>query len=707
MGLAVYAWMAALLVVGMAARLPAQEGASTSPEQLAARRLALVLWALLAAVAWWGLHLMVTAYAAPDALLQRPGWLPAALLPPIGGTVVARLLHQRPGQAHRCLAVVLQAGGWLALPMVAIGAALPGAELSWQLPLLACAALALLPASALSLRAPRLQRRPVPLLMVHAAVVGGMCVAADLAVLHAAETMLEASQQAASSAAAGGGWAWLSGTAGSTTRQPTVLLLLALAVAPAVAGLLALAQALALRVMALHDHARVQRHEAALTHPLTSLPNRQAFEHHLQAAAMRADRQCQRLAVMCINVDGLKTINESFGPAAGDALLCSMARRLQRLAGPNDLVAHASGDEFLVLLGGNPDRDTAARAAGHAIQRLSDVLLLEAREVASSCSIGLAMYPQDGTMATLVTQASAAVRCAKQNGRASYCFFESHMTESSRDQTELLRDLRRAIERRQLELMYQPKVDARDGHITGVEALLRWRHPDRGWVPPVVFVPLAERAGLIGALGDWVIEEACRQMRRWLQDGLRLKVSINLSVHQLRQPDLAQRISQAMQRHQVPPGLLSCEITESAAMEDTGITRGLVDQLAAAGVPLSIDDFGTGYSSLGYLRRLPVSELKIDRSFVLDLATSGDACAIVDAVIRMAHALGLTVVAEGVETEAQRRLLNRLGCDQLQGYLYAKPMSARLIATWARDPAPTAVTPQPVEQLAGTHVAYE
>ena len=694
MGVGLYAWAAAMLVITMAARLPAAASAGASPELQAAHRLARGLWAVLAAVAWWGVHLMSAALAGPPGLLLRPVCLLASLLPAVGGSVAALLLQVRRQGGHPAAAALVQALGWLALPVVALDFDTARAAGAWPWPALAGAFVALLLASAGTLRAARVPAWPAWRLAVHAALLAGLMAGANLAVL-----------QAALPPAPAGSW-----QAGAD-RLTGLPLALALGAAPLVAGLLGLAQALAWRVVQLHDRARVQRHEAALTHPLTALPNRQAFEHRLQAAAMRADRDGQRLAVMCINVDGLKTINESFGPAAGDALLCGVARRLQRLAGPNDLVAHAAGDEFLLLLGGNPDRETAARMAGHAIERLSDVLLLEAREVAASCSIGVAMYPLDGAMASLVTQASAAVRCAKQNGRASYCFFESHMTESSRDQTELLRDLRRALAQQQLTLMYQPKVNALDGRITGAEALLRWQHPTRGWVPPVVFVPLAERAGLIGALGDWVIEEACRQMQRWLQEGLRLPVSINLSVHQLRQPDLARRISQALQRHQVPPGLLTCEITESSAMEDTGITRTLVDELAAAQVPLAIDDFGTGYSSLGYLRRLPVSELKIDRSFVLDLATSEDACAIVDAVIRMAHALSLTVVAEGVETEAQRRLLVRLGCDELQGYLFAKPMTPRLLATWAREPAappaPAAPTvpPPALSRLAGTHFA--
>jgi diguanylate cyclase len=249
----------------------------------------------------------------------------------------------------------------------------------------------------------------------------------------------------------------------------------------------------------------------------------------------------------------------------------------------------------------------------------------------------------------------------------------------------LLRDLRQAVARHQLELVFQPKVHAPTGEVTGAEALLRWHHPQRGMVSPVVFVPIAERHGLIGTLGEWVIDEACRQARVWRDEGLRMRVAINLSVHQLRRPDLADRIAAALTRHQINPDLLTCEITESVAMEDSEATMKVFEKIAAVGVHLSIDDFGTGYSSLSYLRKLPVSELKIDRSFVLDLETSADACAVVEAVVKLAHTLGLKVVAEGVETEGQNRILRGFGCDQLQGYLFAKPMAAKALSLWAMN----------------------
>jgi diguanylate cyclase len=244
-------------------------------------------------------------------------------------------------------------------------------------------------------------------------------------------------------------------------------------------------------------------------------------------------------------------------------------------------------------------------------------------------------------------------------------------------------DLRHAVELGQLQLYYQPKVDARDGRISGVEALLRWNHPERGMILPGVFIPLAERFGLIKGLNDWVIDEACRQIRAWADAGVRLRVAINLSVHQLRQDDLITRIQQALDRYHVEASQLLCEITESVAMEDIKATHRAFDGMGRRGVYLSIDDFGTGYSSLSYLRKLPARQLKIDRSFVKDLEIDSDARAVVDAVVRLAHALGLDVVAEGVESAEQRDILLKLGCDELQGFFFAKPMPADAMLAWA------------------------
>jgi len=271
---------------------------------------------------------------------------------------------------------------------------------------------------------------------------------------------------------------------------------------------------------------------------------------------------------------------------------------------------------------------------------------------------------------------------AKRAGGNTWAHFEERLEGPRPEMLGLQNDLRHAVENGQLELHYQPKVDGRTGETHGVEALLRWLHPEHGMVSPAVFIPLAERFGLIGRLGDWVIDDACRQVEAWATQGVRMNVAINLSVHQLREADLVDRIEQALLRHDIDADQLLCEITESVAMGDVKATQTAISGLAHIGVLLSIDDFGTGYSSLSYLRRLPARQLKIDRSFVMDLETSADARAIVSAVVHLAHDLGLGVVAEGVETVGQRDVLTGLDCDELQGYLFARPMRAQDVLPW-------------------------
>jgi EAL domain-containing protein (putative c-di-GMP-specific phosphodiesterase class I) len=270
----------------------------------------------------------------------------------------------------------------------------------------------------------------------------------------------------------------------------------------------------------------------------------------------------------------------------------------------------------------------------------------------------------------------------KRTGGSTYAFFDPRMQLDGGDQLELQTDLRMAIERDELALYYQPKIDVRTRECTGVEALVRWQHPTRGAVGPTELIAVAERFGLIGTIGQWVIDEACRQVQSWDEQGVRLRVAVNLSAQQLRQDDLVQRVRQSFEAHRVDASLFTFEITESVAMEDTQATMRAFAQLARAGVALAIDDFGTGHSSLAYLRTLPARQLKIDRSFVADLGVSGDAMAVVDAVIRLAHALGLRVVAEGVESERQCEILASLGCDEFQGYLFARPMHADRLVLW-------------------------
>jgi diguanylate cyclase (GGDEF)-like protein len=442
----------------------------------------------------------------------------------------------------------------------------------------------------------------------------------------------------------------------------------------------------ALLASSLNDAQRRLR-DQALADPLTRLPNRLLFEERLAQSLSHADDHPGALAVMFIDLDGFKPINDSFGHVAGDAVLSEVGRRLLSITRPIDLAARVGGDEFLLLIDRPGQNATAAQMAQRVLEAINQPYTLpNAVEVNLSCSVGIVMYPENGPGKKLIANADAAMYAAKRAGGSTYAFFDPSMEQDARVLLELQHDLRGALDdARQLELYYQPKVHALSGQITGVEALVRWHHPSRGLIMPGVFIPVAERFGLIGTLGNWVIEEACRQIRDWLNIGLRMRVAVNLSMHQLRQDDLVPRIRSALERYRIEPSLLTFEITESVAMEDNTVRA--FGALAGVGVSLSIDDFGTAYSNFAALRKLPAKQLKIDRSLFADIHESGDALAVVDAMIKMAHALGLKVVAEGVETEAQRDLLLALNCDELQGYLYAKPMAAKMLTLWAMDEA--------------------
>jgi diguanylate cyclase len=441
--------------------------------------------------------------------------------------------------------------------------------------------------------------------------------------------------------------------------------------------------------------------ELAYSDALSGLPNRLHFEEQLDRTLARVGREAGAMAVLFIDLDGFKAVNETFGHAAGDEVLREVGQRLARVTQAPDLAARAGGDEFLVLLSRPGSPEAAAAAAQRALHALmAPYALTGASEVRLSCSIGIAMFPEHGPTTRLIAHADAAMFAVKRTGGSTYAFFEPRMGLEASDQLELQTDLRSAVERGQLELFYQPKVDARTRTMTGVEALVRWQHPVRGAVGPSELIAVAERFGLIGGIGQWVIDEACRQIRRWDDQGLRIRVAINLSAQQLRQDDLVQRVRQSFEAFRVDPALVTFEITETVAMEDTQATMRAFAQLARAGVSLAIDDFGTGHSSLAYLRTLPARQLKIDRSFIGDLGLSSDALAVVDAVIRLAHALGLRVVAEGVETERQCEILSELGCDEFQGYLFARPMPPQRLALWASGEA-GALTPLESASSAG------
>ena len=418
---------------------------------------------------------------------------------------------------------------------------------------------------------------------------------------------------------------------------------------------------------------------------LTRLPTRAHFETRLAAAVVRCDADSSRLALLFIDLDGFKPVNDTFGHSSGDSVLQGVGKRLKGCSNSGDVVARVGGDEFLMLVTNAGTQDDLAQRARKIVEALAQPFEIDGRQVGIGCSIGIAFYPDNGQHAKLISRADAAMYAAKRAGGAGFCFFAPSMEDDARERFDLLRDLRQALEREELELFYQPKIDAVSGKVTAAEALLRWQHPTRGMVPPSVFIPIAERFGLIRSIGQWVIDDACRQARVWQDKGLKMRVAINLSAAQMRQEDIVARIARALAHYRVDPSLLTCEITESVAMEDTKATQATFRELGAAGIHLSIDDFGTGYSSLAYLRKLPAEELKIDRSFVMDVEFSADARAVVDAVVKLAHALGLRVVAEGVENERQQRILVQLGCDELQGFLFARPMTARTLLLWAMD----------------------
>ncbi len=422
---------------------------------------------------------------------------------------------------------------------------------------------------------------------------------------------------------------------------------------------------------------------ASAVDSLTGLPTRLYFEGRLHRAASTCNERSTRLAVLFIDLDGFKPVNDTFGHSSGDRVLEQVGRRLRALARGTGVAARIGGDEFLLLAVGPDSRDEVAQLAQRVIDALSRPYRVDGREVSISCSVGIALYPAKCQPDKLIARADAAMYAAKRTGGSRHCFYAPEMDADVQQNFDMLRDLRRALANHELELYFQPKIDARSGKVTAAEALLRWNHPTRGMLMPGHFLPLAERSGLIGPIGNWVIEAACTQARAWRDKGLRMRVAINLSAHQMRQDDIADRITDALARHRIHPSLLTCEITESAAMEDTSATQETFRRLGELGAHLSIDDFGTGYSSLGYLRQLPAEELKIDSSFVKDLDHSADARAVIDAVVKLAHALGLKVVAEGVETLRQQKILIELGCDELQGFLFAKPMTAQTLLQWA------------------------
>jgi diguanylate cyclase (GGDEF)-like protein len=413
----------------------------------------------------------------------------------------------------------------------------------------------------------------------------------------------------------------------------------------------------------------------ALHDALTKLPNRLQLERRLEQAMRDSRRSGQPCAVLFVDLDGFKAVNDAFGHQAGDRLLSLIAQRLRETMRPSDLAARMGGDEFVVVAEGVSREDVHALAA-----RLGAVLrqefVVDGHRLRISASIGIALYPQDGASAQeLISHADAAMYRAKAGGRDAHHFFDPSMLVNAQENLELLAELRGALARGEFRLHYQPKLDLRSGRVVGAEALLRWASPSRGNVPPDRFLGLAEQAGLIVPIGDWVLDEACRQAAAWRARGHRdWSVAVNLSALQFDHPGLVQSVRDALRRHALPPRALVLEVTESTAMRNVESSMAILKQFEAMGVGVSIDDFGTGYSSLLYLKRLPATELKVDRGFIRDVQHDADDAAIVSAIVALAQRLQLRVVAEGVETPAQQDYLRQLHCDQVQGFLFGKPV---------------------------------
>lgn len=415
---------------------------------------------------------------------------------------------------------------------------------------------------------------------------------------------------------------------------------------------------------------------------LTGLPNRMLFAELLTQAVQHAERNQSRFALLCLDIDNFAVVNESYGHLCGDQLLREVARRLHDLLPQSDAVARIGGDAFNIILDCGEGMTSVDLAAQRMIDALGAPFALGGDGVYVSASIGVALYPFDGADAeTLQKHADAALHQAKGQGRGALRFFSSEMSDRARKRLALESDLRRALERRELRLFYQPQVEAATGRLIGLEALVRWSHPERGMISPGDFIPLAEETGLVAPLGDWVLREACRQIRCWTDRGLNPpRVGVNVSTVQLSRVDLVASVQGALAESGISPAQLKVELTESFALADPEHPFAVLGALRELGVRLSIDDFGSGYSSLVRLQRLEAQELKIDLSFIRDMMSNDGAAAIVKAVIVLGHSLGLEVVAEGVEREEQAARLRDLNCDHLQGYLIGRPAPAEAVS---------------------------
>ncbi|MDO8252778.1 MAG: EAL domain-containing protein, partial [Rhodoferax sp.] len=413
---------------------------------------------------------------------------------------------------------------------------------------------------------------------------------------------------------------------------------------------------------------------------LTGLPNRGLLQDRTVHAISMAQRASEPLTMMLVGIDHFKTVNDTLDHRAGDELLVDIAKRLSDSVRAQDTVARLGGKEFVLVLPGTP-ADGAAHLAIELLRKLAQPYRLDNHELTLTASIGIASYPGNGSnFDALFKAVEFALHRAQANGRDTFQFYSDDMYRQVLAREHLVKDLRNAATLDQLQLLYQPLVDLQTGQISGVEALLRWHHPELGSVLPVQFIPLAEESGLIKSIGEWVLRQACRDIRAWLDKGIQVPhVAVNVSPLQFRDPDLIAQVKSALSDYRVDPHLVYLEVTESALMGDVPRSEAMLKEFKSLGLRLSLDDFGTGYSSLSYLKRFPFDKVKIDQSFVRDITTSQSDNVLVKVIIAMAHGLGLRVIAEGVETEAQCEIMRTSVCDEIQGYFFSKPISAQAI----------------------------
>jgi diguanylate cyclase (GGDEF)-like protein/PAS domain S-box-containing protein len=410
---------------------------------------------------------------------------------------------------------------------------------------------------------------------------------------------------------------------------------------------------------------------------LTGLPNRTLLHDRLSKALAGARRQKDKVALLFLDLDRFKNINDSLGHSVGDLLLKEAAERLKNTARGQDTVARLAGDEFLIVLTDVRDIPDAAVAAERFMDAITAEFIIQGHPLSVSCSLGISIFPEHGADGeTLIKHADAAMYCAKDYGRASFRFFTEDMNAQAVERLTLENSLRLALDRQELFLVYQPQMDMGTGKVTGLEALLRWQHPELGLVPPDKFIRIAENSGLIMPIGEWVLRTACSQARKWQDAGLApVPVAVNVSAVQFRQEGFRELIRKVLQETGLAAEYLELELTESLLLSNADVRFLVLQDLKAMGLKLAIDDFGTGYSSFSYLKHFPVSKLKIDRSFVSDVAVNPDDAAITTAIISMAKSLNLKVIAEGVENEGQMSFLRAHHCDEIQGYYFSKPLS--------------------------------